>query len=597
MANARYDYESVGDAPSTAIAIKGDADSSCRATACSFDSNDDIRMTMILGSLIYTLDGIRQFERQNYLSASFQGQHDGAKLKLITGDYNFIDAQGNVKVTPPSKTPANPLDPQDLEELLDGPLLRDNKDLNNEFTRRNILHLKKFNEGNANHNVFVNNFNAVKNDEEVVYAITALKKDTALKKANQIAVVFRGSVYTTDWLRNLTASLTEIRIRIEGDKAWLIEGCTFQRIEIDFELSKRLQEATQKNPIRVHTGFLTYLFARQERNAMPKYHAIVNNVGNLMGHHSFVAESELTITGHSLGGALTTLLSFFLACDKTIADDRVRRSRKYVRRYISCISFASPLVGDEGFRRAFAVLEEEDRLRHVRITNERDFVPLLPPLPCYRHTGVQVHLRGKDWRGKQQEADLIDTGIVKKSSLGAFIGCMLTTFPPVILLPLYFILCHIPFGIEIVALVIIMTPLSPLLKTKNKVLVILRETILPLVAVPALYLLVVHLPRLKKVTEEIIPTELIYLLAECHGLIIGVILLSQVMMFMHQPQHIFDSKCKDENGDELGITHSLSFYDYNLKGAESKLSSRKPKPVSSLSSSTKIWKDGNNRGK
>ena len=368
--------------------------------------------------------------------------------------------------------------------------------------------------------------------------------------------------------------------------AWLIEGCTFERIQIDPVLARRLQEATKKNPIRVHTGFLKYLFARQDRNSMPKYRAIVNNLVNLMTHRLFKKKSDLTITGHSLGGALATLLSFFLACDMTIMDKRLLRSRDYIRQYISCISFASPLVGDKGFRRAFAILET-DRLRHVRITNGRDFVPLAPPLPWYRHTGVQVHLRGKNWFGKQQKAEVTNTGIVEKSSLGPFLRCMLTTFPPVILFPLYlyFVLCHIPMAIVIAAVVLTMTPLSPLLKAKNMFPIFLREKILPLVAISVLLPLTFYLPRL----EEIIPTRLIHPLDGLHGLIIGFILLSQVIMFVRQPQHIFDSECKDENGDDLGITHSLSFYDYNLKGAKSKLPSTKPKL---LSSSTEIWKMG-----
>jgi hypothetical protein len=69
-----------------------------------------------------------------------------------------------------------------------------------------------------------------------------------------------------------------------------------------------------------------------------------------------------------------------------------------VAKPLTCVSFASPYVGDEGWRAAFQVLEARGRLRHIRVSNEHDFVPLAPPpfvfkqWPKYCHTGVNLHL-------------------------------------------------------------------------------------------------------------------------------------------------------------------------------------------------------------
>lgn len=407
-------------------------------------------------------------------------------------------------------------------------------------------------------------------------------------------------MYLADWLHNLQARLTEIRIHTEGENAWLIEGHSFKRIQIKPDLAKALKEKTGKDPIKVHSGFLKYLFASQGRNDETKYRVIVNNLKNLTGHPKFKRESELTITGHSLGGALTTLLSFFLACDMLITDGVLKYSRDHVRKYISCVSYASPLVGDKGFQKAFAVLEEENRLKHVRITNSRDPVPLSPPLPSYRHTGVQVHLRGKNWLGK--EAVVKDTGVVEKSksAMWPFIGFVLTTFPPVILFPLYFLLCNIPFFLALGALISMILSL----KVKNKFVVIMREKVVPLGAIAGIVCLTYYYSQVKEVTPQISALTL----DGWHAYIVGFIFLSQAIMFVRQPQHVFDSECRakkfykdgtpvkteklDENGKEeldehgkpvmvdpqLGRTHSLSHYYYNLQealGAEYKLSSSK----------------------
>ena len=94
---------------------------------------------------------------------------------------------------------------------------------------------------------------------------------------------------------------------------------------------------------------------------------------NLVGHPIFESQTDITITGHSLGGTLRTLVAFFLAYDKTVINRRWKHEGNIAHRYISCISFASPLVGKYCSQKAFKVLEESVSFKHVRITNGRDF--------------------------------------------------------------------------------------------------------------------------------------------------------------------------------------------------------------------------------
>lgn len=83
----------------------------------------------------------------------------------------------------------------------------------------------------------------------------------------------------------------------------------------------------------------------------------------------------------SLGGALASLLSFQLA------------DREDLKLPITCISFAAPMVGNASYQKTFLALEQVGRLRHVRVTNELDVIPLSPPWSGYGQTGVNLHLQ------------------------------------------------------------------------------------------------------------------------------------------------------------------------------------------------------------
>lgn len=65
-------------------------------------------------------------------------------------------------------------------------------------------------------------------------------------------------------------------------------------------------------------------------------------------HHSYV-------TGHSLGGALSTIVGVFLACDPEIPKP------------VSVVNFASPRVGGRHFLHAAKWLERKRWLRVLRV--------------------------------------------------------------------------------------------------------------------------------------------------------------------------------------------------------------------------------------
>lgn len=104
---------------------------------------------------------------------------------------------------------------------------------------------------------------------------------------------------------------------------------------------------------------------------------------------------QLYITGHSLGGALATLFALEVAASRDSS----------IVKPVTCISIASPKVGNMSFRRAFQALEKQHQIRSLRIANDKDIVTLLPDrgsLSCvyimccqanlFRHVGVELKL-------------------------------------------------------------------------------------------------------------------------------------------------------------------------------------------------------------
>ena len=77
---------------------------------------------------------------------------------------------------------------------------------------------------------------------------------------------------------------------------------------------------------------------------------------------------QLYVTGHSFAGAIATLFAFLAAAEP----DAI------IPKPVTCISIASPYVGDESFRLAHQMLEGLGKLRHLRITNHKDVVTASP---------------------------------------------------------------------------------------------------------------------------------------------------------------------------------------------------------------------------
>lgn len=150
-----------------------------------------------------------------------------------------------------------------------------------------------------------------------------------------ITVVFRGSESRSDWF-------------------------------YDFQILKK----KLKDNVYVHTGFWKQLH-------------INNNYEKILGHLTELMEThpnyKIIVTGHSLGAALATLCGYELS--------------KVLPNEITVVSFASPRVGNLGFREDF---DEQKNLTHYRVTNNHDVITATP-MVYYKHCGTNIHITPKKY--------------------------------------------------------------------------------------------------------------------------------------------------------------------------------------------------------
>ena len=155
---------------------------------------------------------------------------------------------------------------------------------------------------------------------------------TISEKTKRISIVFRGSESKADWY-------------------------------YDLQFFKRQLH----DDVYVHKGFWNQLHINENYEKIKK---ILDELLAIEENKDF----EIIITGHSLGAALSTLFGY-------------EYSREIPQK-VTVVSFASPRVGDEGWRKAF---DAQENLTHYRISNNRDVVTAAPMF-WYKHVGINIHI-------------------------------------------------------------------------------------------------------------------------------------------------------------------------------------------------------------
>jgi hypothetical protein len=158
----------------------------------------------------------------------------------------------------------------------------------------------------------------------------------------------------------------------------------------------------QSRHIGIHSGFYEYLFASQRKtDPTNKYQQIIHNLQNLLTKEESLRSYPINVAGHSLGGALATLFCLYLVLETDTIQPELP---------VTCITFASPKVGNIQFARAFQELELQKRVVCLRVANHRDIITERPDrLTCwtfclqdaiFRHVGIELILYPKSFDSK-----------------------------------------------------------------------------------------------------------------------------------------------------------------------------------------------------
>jgi hypothetical protein len=179
--------------------------------------------------------------------------------------------------------------------------------------------------------------------EEVPFGFVAAEPNS-----KNVAIIFRGTKRFIEWFKDANIQLVSYKngARKNGE-----------RVKAIWDIAEGFRENSSNETIptahdfgHITAGFRGIYISLREQM--------------ITALEKCPADSQIFVTGHSLGGALATLAI------PDILNNTVFKDHGKVELY----TFASPRCGDK----AFAIGFQETRVRHWRIANTEDFVTMLP---------------------------------------------------------------------------------------------------------------------------------------------------------------------------------------------------------------------------
>ena len=132
------------------------------------------------------------------------------------------------------------------------------------------------------------------------------------RQYKRVSVVFRGTVNAHNWIMNMK-----------------------------FAMSEHPNPITEHYPGRedtlgLHTGFSLYMTRQRKDDSLTKIEEIFTNIDSIGRELAPDGDYELSITGHSLGGALATILSFYAATSNVFSKVKTIRVFTYAAPRVGC---------------------------------------------------------------------------------------------------------------------------------------------------------------------------------------------------------------------------------------------------------------------
>uniref|UniRef100_A0ACD5USE3 Uncharacterized protein n=2 Tax=Avena sativa TaxID=4498 RepID=A0ACD5USE3_AVESA len=147
-----------------------------------------------------------------------------------------------------------------------------------------------------------------------------------------------------------------------------------------------------KQEVQVHSGFLS------------AYDSVRNRIMVLIKHAiGYVDEEDaetiskwhIYVTGHSLGGALATLLALELSSSQMAKNGVI---------FVTVYNFGSPRVGNRRFADVYNAKVKDS----WRVVNHRDIIPTVPRLMGYCHVKAPVYLKSGDLTNALVNKEILD---------------------------------------------------------------------------------------------------------------------------------------------------------------------------------------------
>ncbi|QHO23835.1 hypothetical protein HN51_047466 [Arachis hypogaea] len=148
-----------------------------------------------------------------------------------------------------------------------------------------------------------------------------------------------------------------------------------------------------KQEVQVHSGFLSAYDSVRIRIIS----LIRLAIGFVEEHSESLHKWHVYVTGHSLGGALATLLALELSSNQLAKRGAIS---------ITMYNFGSPRVGNK----RFAEVYNEKVKDSWRVVNHRDIIPTVPRLMGYCHVAQPVYLAPGALRNALENKDILGDG-------------------------------------------------------------------------------------------------------------------------------------------------------------------------------------------
>ncbi|KAH7288043.1 hypothetical protein KP509_31G009100 [Ceratopteris richardii] len=206
-------------------------------------------------------------------------------------------------------------------------------------------------------------------------AVATDAREIARLGRRDIVIVWRGTVTQCEWLEDVDGTMVQ-----PGDSFMVDESLPSTSSSQQQKQKQQLHDGSHHHldceAVGVERGFLTLYTTRNGDAASTHGHLsackqVRDELKRLMNLYKDEKDSELsiTITGHSLGGALA-LMSAYDITEHSVVEKDVP---------VSVISFAAPRVGNAAFKARL----EQAGVKVLRVVNTNDMVPKVP--------GILVH--------------------------------------------------------------------------------------------------------------------------------------------------------------------------------------------------------------